>query len=1320
MVDPANVVPKRVVIVGSGVTGLVAARTLSKYSDCHVTLVEAADRVGGHAYTIDGPTGERMDIGFMVMNDLTYPNLIKLFSDVGAAVEPSDMSFSVFDESDSWSFQSSWSWTLDNIFRPRLWQFVIAHKEFAARGLAFLADDTPRTTSTRDFAAGLNQRFVDKWLVPFISAVWSTSADGAMDFPIQPLLKFMHHHMFLTLETVKWTTPAGRSETYVQKVLDMCPHVVVRTSAPAARIDTTTKHLVLESGEEIPYDALILACSAPQAAALAPPPSTRAWLAQFETNSSRIVCHTSSRAGMPTVRADWSAWNVSSTPAAGPQVTYWISRLQTLANQSVYLSLNPSSTPEGTFFETELAHPVMNAAAYQGQLDEVKFQGHGDVYFAGAWLRNGFHEDGAVSGIIAARRAIGREDIPVEFPTLAGLPAVPVVGWSHHCRFAPSKHAYAINYDMHLYRFDTRSPPANFCRVDHFGDASVPLDTCVRRELAARINYWPLGKIEAVANLRYLGLGFNPITPYFCHDEAGTLTALLLEVHNTPWNERCLYAMRVGPHDVLDPAIHPKAMHVSPFNAPPSSAAAGIAVSQSEYEFKLVGKSSITVTLRDQVSKSVIMTASWKVDDTTSHTVQTGSWRTVIQIYIEAVKLVVNGLVMYSYEAQPKVSITSPLLVVPVLVFGAVAAVQYHQGLVLSALLFALLGPLVAVHHRYHGAMLPISILAVLVGLCAFANAATHSTLRVHGGVAAVAALTTSLFATPDHFQYMRLLSYANAGMAVVCDSVLPHWAPLCAAYMSMLFLWTSRHSTSNVCGSVATAVQAASAIHLASEALLNPAAFPLVESLHGLLATHLLYGLLAPSSNWEFYLHICMVLLVGVLHLVWEQPVLFSWPVLTFLIGVQITLSTAYAYLSRSKGFLAARDRVVIRGMRAALSYATNGQVLVTTPHESEQVAPPSAAVLVVNQPFAFFEALLSNGELGLGEAFVRNEWSVGPHTTLVQILSTLAAANLQDNLLLLVLPYMTPSFYLRRAAFLLRFGALDRTQSANSIAEHYDDGDALFRAFLGEDMVYTSASWDGLAPDAPLADAQRHKVQRILELSQAKPGEKLMDIGSGWGYLVHAGRQRGILATGLCNCRSMVAAARARYGDPLFALQDYRDIPATYDHAAVTAVEMIEAVPAAHYADFAAACHRALKPGGRVVMQVIHAYAFNNPVARTRAPTPLGTFVTTHIFPGQQVPNLEFLHEAFLEHKFKRVFTETRSHDYADTLMLWAAKLDAARHTLPPTVYRKYKYYLNWCEVGFRIEKLHLSRVVFEKPVDANYSAPRPPPQPIKLKSL
>ncbi|KAH9100316.1 hypothetical protein LEN26_015950, partial [Aphanomyces euteiches] len=184
MVDPSAVPPsKHVVIVGSGVTGLVAARTLSKYSDCRVTLVEAGDHVGGHAYTIDGPADERIDIGFMVMNNLTYPNLIALFREIGAEVEPSDMSFSVVDPSFSWSFQGSWAWTIANVFRPRLWAFIKAHGEFARRGLEFLQDETPRATTTREFAKGLSPLFVDKWLVPFVSAVWSTSHDGALDFP---------------------------------------------------------------------------------------------------------------------------------------------------------------------------------------------------------------------------------------------------------------------------------------------------------------------------------------------------------------------------------------------------------------------------------------------------------------------------------------------------------------------------------------------------------------------------------------------------------------------------------------------------------------------------------------------------------------------------------------------------------------------------------------------------------------------------------------------------------------------------------------------------------------------------------------------------------------------------------------------------------------------------------------------------------------------------------------------------------------------------------------------------------------------------------
>jgi cyclopropane-fatty-acyl-phospholipid synthase len=122
-----------------------------------------------------------------------------------------------------------------------------------------------------------------------------------------------------------------------------------------------------------------------------------------------------------------------------------------------------------------------------------------------------------------------------------------------------------------------------------------------------------------------------------------------------------------------------------------------------------------------------------------------------------------------------------------------------------------------------------------------------------------------------------------------------------------------------------------------------------------------------------------------------------------------------------------------------------------------------------------------------------------------------------------------------------------------------------------------------------------------------------------------------------------------------------------------------MIEAVPAKHYPDFVNCCDRALKPGGRVVMQVIHAFAFNNSVARSRDPTALGTFVTTHIFPGQQIPNLDFLQEAFIKNgNFKRVYSETTGHDYAQTLREWRLRLDGPSKdgfVIPDKIQRKYR---------------------------------------------
>lgn len=226
------------------------------------------------------------------------------------------------------------------------------------------------------------------------------------------------------------------------------------------------------------------------------------------------------------------------------------------------------------------------------------------------------------------------------------------------------------------------------------------------------------------------------------------------------------------------------------------------------------------------------------------------------------------------------------------------------------------------------------------------------------------------------------------------------------------------------------------------------------------------------------------------------------------------------------------------------------------------------------------------------------------------------------------------------------------------------------------------------------------------------------------GWGYLVSVARAHGISATGFCNSKNMVAYAQAKYTPSWFLLQDYRDIPAMYSHDAVTAVEVIEAIPAALYPDFVASCSRALRVGGRVVMQVIHAFPFNNPVASKQKPEMRGSFVTTHIFPGQQIPHLESLHEAFwktgvllilyvlfrcmlfidfafsvVAGQYKLVYSESDTQAYTLTLQIWRDQLEKRSAGFPAPLIAKFRYYLAFCEVGFQTELLQLSRVVYEK---------------------
>jgi len=671
-----------IVVVGSGCAGLAAAYTACKYGSRPVILIESADKLGGHACTVTSNDGESVDMGFMVCNKATYPNMLRVFSEIGQEIENSDMSLCVHDGQRgdfSWSFQDSLVWVRQNIWRPRLWRFFMAHRQFAKKALGVLASSTncsEHNQSVEDFCIGLDPTFVNEWLVPFVSAVWSVGSGDARKFAIRPLLRFMHNHRFLGSTVVKWFTPKDRSQSYVKKLLAACgSQLESRCSTRATRIDASKHVIHIESKEGkqgvIKYQSLILAGSAPLQAKLDPPAA--AWLSGFRVSTSRVCGHSGSD-NMPLIKADWSSWNVRSDSVGvkNVAVTYWVGRIQNLKNREMFVTVNPPSTPAGTFYDEYLSHPIMDKDSEEAQAESHKHQGIGSVYYCGAWLRHGFHEDGFHTGVHAAKLALGKlgRQVPLEFPTAENLmPAVPVKGTTNHVRYQPSERKFS--YPLHLFKFDTRAPPSGFERSDHYGDESVPLDTQVRQTVLEHLGFWPSGMIECFCNLRDFGVyAFNPITPYYVHDDSGEkVIALVTEVHNTPWGERCIYAMNVDDtagssqgsdqYSRLDPEEHVKAMHVSPFHPyPPQERDEPEWI----YKFRLRGKELLIVEVYKRGSKQeggkneLRFSATLNVEGNKTHACRTGSIRTVMQVYRQAFQLGC-GFKMYQY----KPAATSPL-----------------------------------------------------------------------------------------------------------------------------------------------------------------------------------------------------------------------------------------------------------------------------------------------------------------------------------------------------------------------------------------------------------------------------------------------------------------------------------------------------------------------------------------------------------------------------------------------------------------------------------------------------------------------------------
>ena len=414
----------RIAIIGSGISGLGAAWALRKHHA--VTLFEAETRLGGHTLsldiTLDGST-QAVDTGFMVFNELTYPQLLALFRELGIRYHATDMSLSVSLEQPQleWSGQSLSSLFADrrNLFRPRFWGLLRDIVRFNRLAPVWLAlhgsDDTPLGKLLDHW--GFSAYFRQCYLFPMAAAIWSCPTATVADFPAANFIAFcVNHRLLQVANRPSWYTVEGGAAEYVRRIAAGLDDI--RCGCPVLQIDCHAElPTVVTATGGTEFDAVILACHSDQSARLLPQDDPRARILQDITyQDNRVVLHTDDGL-MPRRRGAWSAWNVHSGQGDGQPVavTYWINRLQGQSwKTQLFETLNPYREPApGTVLaDFHLAHPLLDRKAIAARSHLDVWQGRAGVWLAGAWMGHGFHEDGLKSGLAAAE-AISRRALAV-------------------------------------------------------------------------------------------------------------------------------------------------------------------------------------------------------------------------------------------------------------------------------------------------------------------------------------------------------------------------------------------------------------------------------------------------------------------------------------------------------------------------------------------------------------------------------------------------------------------------------------------------------------------------------------------------------------------------------------------------------------------------------------------------------------------------------------------------------------------------------------------------------------------------------------------
>lgn len=411
----------KIAIIGSGIAGNTIAYHLYKQHD--ITVFEAESHIGGHTHThhiTHEGCDYNVDTGFIVFNDRTYPHFIALLEELKVAWQPSEMSFSVRCETlysmkngleyNGTSLNTLFAQRL-NFFKPSFHQMIRDILRFNKTSLELLNDGSEIRLGDYLCQGHYSQQFIDHYIIPMGSAIWSTDAKQMLDFPARFFVRFFHHHGMLTInDRPQWRTVTNGSASYVTALTENFKHRI-KLNTPIESVRRLKDCVIVKPrfDDEQRFDYVFFACHSDQALKMLQDKTQTeiAILGAIPYQENIVYLHHDVSL-LPKHKLAWAAWNYHVTNPAADHVavTYNMNILQNLQSKAPLLvTLNHTKfiNPAKVIKRLKYMHPVYTLAGAAAQARHAEISGVNRTGFAGAYWKNGFHEDGVVSALSALK-----------------------------------------------------------------------------------------------------------------------------------------------------------------------------------------------------------------------------------------------------------------------------------------------------------------------------------------------------------------------------------------------------------------------------------------------------------------------------------------------------------------------------------------------------------------------------------------------------------------------------------------------------------------------------------------------------------------------------------------------------------------------------------------------------------------------------------------------------------------------------------------------------------------------------------------------------